>query len=175
VDLQYDISTLLKQAHQQVYLQKQSSFFTLPTEIRCRIYSLALEAPSRRNGAVELVPADSVPWKGGPSVLSILRVCHLINDEASGLFCAINHFQLRCQDLESATVYSGRMSCFTVQLANIERLTVVEDSVEKLPRTCLLFPADVKCSGYSTCTLWLISISATGLRMAFKNSTPRTS
>lgn len=76
--------------------QAQSRLLALPAELRTRIYELVLSQPPNPKGRITIRHDDErVPCgKARPSVLSLLRTCRLVYQEAAGIFYAQNELEL---------------------------------------------------------------------------------
>ncbi len=112
--------------------QTGCGLFRLPPELRTFIFVLALTIPVDEGKPVKLVQKHRAPTQQ-PSVLSLLQTCRLVNDEAYGIFYAVNHLRFLFLDLDPTRACIGhRRPPSNKRMAAIEKLTIVADETQPL-------------------------------------------
>ena len=103
----------------------QTTFLSLPPEIRNRIYDYHLIMNDARHGRPTKVQISNISttYYKQRSALALLQTCHQIHDEAEGIFFATNHLQVFLRDVVAIRCIFGMMG--TVRCEAIRRLTVM--------------------------------------------------
>ncbi|KAK5170968.1 uncharacterized protein LTR77_004112 [Saxophila tyrrhenica] len=116
--------------------QTQIGFFTLPAELRNKIYALALTLPANDAGCVETIPMYEKYTNRQPSFFSILQTWQAVYHEARGLVSTINHFQLCPPYSHVRLVRSYSAGALTISAAAFKTVTAVMDAAWKFPWAC---------------------------------------
>lgn len=75
--------------------QAQCHLFRIPPELRNYIYELILTVCPNDQGTVVINRTDRTAFPEHESRLCILQTCHLINEEAQGIYYSVHHLELR--------------------------------------------------------------------------------
>ena len=109
-----------------IHKQHHCRLFSLPVELRLRIYELVLSIESPKV-QLKWYPANRKPLR--PSVLLILETCRRIYIEAEPIFYSINHFQYPLETPRLATSFCKAIG--PKRRGAIRSLTIVASSGSK--------------------------------------------